>query len=458
MNRLNFREKTGYSFAALGDSAAYMFIGTFLMFFLTTVAGLAPAVAGTITAIGAVWNSLFNPVMGYISDHAMTRWGRRRPFMFAFAFPLMIAVSLLFTTFDIPYGFKILYYSLGVIIFWTSYTGFFVPYLALGAEYTQDYNERTVLRSYASFFNLIGSVISMSLPTMMVELMQSRNISTQMAWSVTGIFIATAVFVSIMITVRSARHKDKYVPQAAEDRQRVSIVKMFREYFQVLKLKPMKCLLFASLFFLTAYGMFMSDIVYYCTYNQGMSSGQISGILFFRAVISMTFIPFIAAICKKTDKRTGLILLIGLSAVLITVEKIAGVHGTFGMYVFIFCIAVGAAAYWQIMPAIIYDVCEYDQYTTGNQRQGTIVSLQGLVEAIASGIGTQMLGIILQLAGFDGAQQVQSAGALEWIENCTTFVPAIFMAASCYALYRYHITKAVFNEIKAELDKKKQQE
>ena len=75
MIRLNFREYTGFCFAALGDSAAYMFIGTFLMFFLTTVAGLAPAVAGTITAIGAVWNSLFNPVMGYISDHAMTRWG-----------------------------------------------------------------------------------------------------------------------------------------------------------------------------------------------------------------------------------------------------------------------------------------------------------------------------------------------------------------------------------------------
>ena len=98
-------------------------------------------------------------------------------FMFAFAFPLMTAVSLLFTTFDIPYCFKILYYGFGVIIFWTSYAGFFVPYFALGAEYTQDYNERTVLRSYASFFNLIGSVVSMSLPTMMIELMQSRNIS-----------------------------------------------------------------------------------------------------------------------------------------------------------------------------------------------------------------------------------------------------------------------------------------
>ena len=100
-----------------------------------------------------------------------------------------------------------------------------------------------------------------------------------------------------------------------------------------------------------------------------------------------------------------------------------------------------------------------DQYTTGNQRQGTSSCLFRVWwRPSPAGIGTQMLGIILQLAGFDGAQQVQSAAALEWIENCTTFVPAIFMAASCYALYRYHITKAVFNEIKAELDKKKQQE
>ena len=452
MDRLNFREKTGYSFAALGDSAAYMFIGTFLMFFLTTVAGIAPAAAGTITAVGAVWNSLFNPVMGYISDHAMTRWGRRRPFMFVFAFPLMAAVSLLFTAFDIPEGLRVIYYGVGVIIFWTSYTGFFVPYLALGAEYTQDYNERTVLRSYASFFNLIGSIISMSLPTMLVEIMRSRNMSVQTAWSVTGIFVAAVTFVSIMITVRSARDKDKYVPHYEHCRQRVSIIQMFREYFEVLKLRPMKCLLFASLFFLTAYGMFMSDIVYYCTYNQGMSSGQISGILFFRAVVSMAFIPLIAAICQRTDKRTGLMLLIGLSAVLITVEKLAGVQGAFQMYLFIFCIAIGAAAYWQVMPAIIYDVCEYDQYTTGSKRQGSIVSLQGLVEAIASGIGTQLLGIILQLAGFDGGAQAQSGIALEWIENCTTFVPAVFMAAACYALYRYHITKEVFNEIKAKLD------
>ena len=58
----------GYSSAAIGDAVAYTFINTYLMFFLTTVAGIRPAMAGTLTIIGAVWNALINPVMGYISD------------------------------------------------------------------------------------------------------------------------------------------------------------------------------------------------------------------------------------------------------------------------------------------------------------------------------------------------------------------------------------------------------
>lgn len=374
--------------------------------------------------------------------------------MLGFAIPMMIIVSLLFAAFDMPYVFKVIYYGIAVIIFWTSYTGFFVPYLALGAEYTNDYDERTVLRSYASFFSFIGSIISMSLPTIMVEFMENKNISTRLAWFITAAFVATVTFLSIMITFKSSKNKDVYISNTDTKNKSINIGELFKEYFQVFRLRPMKCLLFASLFFLISYGMFMSDVVYYCTYNHNMSSGNVSGILFFRAVASIALIPVIAAICSKTDKRTGLILLIGISAVLIVIGKILGVNDGFEMYIFIFCVAIGSGAYWQVMPAIIYDVCEYDEYTTGNQRQGAIVSLQGLVEAAASGIGTQILGIILQLAGFDGAAAVQSEPALEWIENCITFVPAIFMFASCYALYRYPITKDVFNKIKNELEKR----
>ena len=154
MEKLTFKNKIGYASAAFGDSASYAFINTFLLFFLTTVAGIEPAAAGTITIVGAVWNTLINPIIGYLSDNSATKWGRRRPFMLLMSLPLAASAYLLFTAVDLLPQVKAFYYGAVLIIFWSAYTGFFVPYLALGAEYTQDYDERTELRSYASLFNM----------------------------------------------------------------------------------------------------------------------------------------------------------------------------------------------------------------------------------------------------------------------------------------------------------------
>ncbi|MDY4959868.1 MAG: MFS transporter, partial [Lentihominibacter sp.] len=125
------------------------------------------------------------------------------------------------------------------------------------------------------------------------------------------------------------------------------------------------------------------------------------------------------------------------------------------LYLFIVLIGTATVTYWQVMPAMIYDVCEYDQLETGMQRQGTIVSIQGLVEAISSGIGAQILGLILQFAGFNSDAAAQSAHTMEWIENCTTFIPAIFLFLSCVALWKYPITKKVYEDICRKLEDSK---
>ena len=61
MSMLRTRDKIGYSSAAVGDAVSYMFVTTFILFFLTTVAGLQPAVAGALTAIGSVADAIANP-------------------------------------------------------------------------------------------------------------------------------------------------------------------------------------------------------------------------------------------------------------------------------------------------------------------------------------------------------------------------------------------------------------
>ena len=94
---LNFKTKLSYGVGGICDNTLYTLSGTYLLLFLTTVAGVSPAMAGTISAIGSIWEAICGPVVGYKSDAAITRFGRRKPFLLAAAFPVAIVTSMLFT-------------------------------------------------------------------------------------------------------------------------------------------------------------------------------------------------------------------------------------------------------------------------------------------------------------------------------------------------------------------------
>ena len=84
------------------------------------------------------------------------------------------------------------------------------------------------------------------------------------------------------------------------------------------------------------------------------------------------------------------------------------------------------------MPSIFYDICEYDKVTTGKKREAMILSFQGLVEAVAVGIGGQILGAILQMAGFNGSGTTQTIQAMTWIENSATILPVSYTHLDVY--------------------------
>lgn len=457
MNKTTFSEKIGYGFAALGDAAAYGFISVFLLFFLTTVAGIAPGTAGTIVAIGAFWNAVFNPIMGYISDRIYTRFGRRRPVILAFSLPLALSALLLFTNVDLPDGIKPVYYGIILMLYWTSYTGFFVPYLALGVDYTSDYDDRTVLRLFGSFFNMVGALFAMVAPSFLVSLFEKSGMTTDQAWAMTGLFIGVLSALSIIITFATSKKKDPPCQRPA-DLPKVSLKEaltdIFSEYFGVAKIGIIRYLLIANLCGLIVFTMLMSDVVYFFTFCKGMSAVEASSCLTFRVLLGVVFIPLTGKLIMLTDKRETMIGAYLLGSALLLVIRFLSLPGLLGTVVYMIGLSLCTTIYWQIMPGIFYDVCEYDKITNGRNRSATIVSFLGLVEALAAGIGGQLLGWILGAAGFDGGLPAaeQPASALLWIENCATLVPIGFCLVSCWALYKYPLTKKAYNEMIKKAD------
>ncbi len=452
--KLTFQNKIAYSSAAIGDAATYCLVGTYLMFFLTTVVHISPAAAGTIIAAGSVWDVIWSLVTGFQSDNSRSKMGRRRPFLLKGAVLLTVSCSLLFYTVHAGLLIKTLYYGLMVLVFWTGFSTFYVPYLALGAEFTDDYNERTYLRSYAYGFNILGTLLGIVLPSFIVDFLFNSGMSREGAWHMTGTSIGLVSAISIWITVVLAKDKDRNRPGGSEKKERLDMKyfsSMVRGYAEVLKLRPYQYLLSASILYLIANTVYTADRLYYYTYNLGFSPAFVTGVLLFASFIGILFMPVILTLTRWLDKRSLLLLMMLTSSVLVASAKFVGISTIGGMLVFTFVYGIGSSAYWQLLPAMLYDICEYDELKTGKRREGSIVSLQSVAEALSQAAAMQMLGIILQLAGFNGEALVQTTLALEWIENSLMIIPPVFMVLTVIMVFRYPISKKRFEEIRKQL-------
>ena len=463
--KLSLKVKTAYGVTAIADQCLFYLYGTFYIFYLTTVAGISPAVAGVISAIGAVWDALVAPISGYISDNVHSRFGKRKPMIMVMAFPMAIATSLLFTHIDASMTFKIIYYIAATMLYWTAFPLFFIPFLAWGAELTEDYNERTLLRSFAYVGNTAGMAIGTLLPTVIVDYLMNLGKSTEAAWHGTIIIVGVCVFISLFFGPAVIKERSNaYTPEEkaarkAEKRSAAETLAMifstFKEFKEVLKLRPLRYLIYASTFYLAATTIFASDRMFYFTYKMEASAAQISIMMAVATFSGVCFIPVVVATRKIADKRKQFVVGMLICAGIMLLYRFLGSTSLLATCIMLVAFDTGNMLYWQLLPAMIYDVCELDELVSGKQRQGTIVSLQSLSESLSEAAGMLVLGIVLQLAGFDKALDVQTETALFWVSNSYSFVPSIFMLFAVFMIYKYPITRERFNDILKGVERKR---
>ncbi|MBQ1421733.1 MAG: MFS transporter, partial [Firmicutes bacterium] len=198
-------------------------------------------------------------------------------------------------------------------------------------------------------------------------------------------------------------------------------------------------------------------MMYFFTYDLGLSSSASSALLISRALTGALLIPVTGAISRRIDKKWTLVLAYGLGVCILAMLRVIGVSGAsgaLGIAAYILGIVLLTAIYWQLIPSMYYDICEYDLWKTGRERQATIVSLQGLVEAVAVGLGSLILGIVLGAAGFDEAAAVQPETAITWIRNCTMVIPSVFYVIAMFILARHPLDRKEYNRILEDLRKR----
>jgi GPH family glycoside/pentoside/hexuronide:cation symporter len=160
--KLSFNFKVAYGIGQAGEGMFGTGLGFFLLFYYSQILGLSPGLAGSAIGLAVMADAVSDIFAGSLSDHWQSRHGRRHPFMYASFVPLSVTFFLLF--------FPLVDSELGLFIWLAVFTNlartmmslYHVPHIALGAEITEDINDRSALVASRQFFSNIGGLVALT--------------------------------------------------------------------------------------------------------------------------------------------------------------------------------------------------------------------------------------------------------------------------------------------------------
>ena len=155
--RLSWRIRLAFGVGQLAEGIKNSAFGIFLLFYYVSVMGLSGTMAGLALLIALCFDGITDPLMGSLSDSFKSRWGRRHPFMYCAALPFAISFYFLFSPPDNLSPLELFswltFFSILTRGLMTIHS---VPHLALNAELSDDYLERTTLSSMRNLFSMLG--------------------------------------------------------------------------------------------------------------------------------------------------------------------------------------------------------------------------------------------------------------------------------------------------------------
>ena len=438
--KLPVRLKLFWGSGAMGVAVLMNAVSILILAYFVVVLKISPELAGSIVFVSKIIDAISDPVMGVISDRARFAAGRRRPFLFVGSFIASIAFALIFTIPVFDSEWTTAAYAFGCLVLYTlGYTIFNVPYMAMSAEMTDGYEERTSLHGYrVAFVSIGGSLASAGAPLILEKLGQTRE-----SYMVIGVLFGAIIFASMMTCFFGTRQA-RVTQHVQSDHNIWSQFRLLTENRHFLVLITVKALQLIGvmstvsvvLFFMTQYVRL--DLVYL----------SIFGLL--NTAVTFLAIPLLRLIAARVGKRNtyflsaGITLLFNLSWALV---EPAPPMSEFLPGYWVRAVVSGIVIAGNVMLAMsmLTDTIDYDARRTGLRREGVYASMYSFVEKISGALGPFLVGWVMALTGYDKSLapgEQQSAEALSGILFGMAYLPAIMIGLSMLVLTFYRLDQA----------------
>ena len=408
--------------------------------------GLSPAVIGLAFAVPRLWDAFMDVMVGIYSDNLRTRWGRRRPLIvagavssgIAFAFIWMVPASLSATGSTV--------WLLGtLILFWTANTFYFIPLDALGMSLTENYDERTSVMAYRSFFAKIGQLASgwsfWLMETGWLGIGRVGAISVGWLWGSLVIFFG--VWPGVFL------RENTYAEARLQPRSRFwETVKLTFRSRSFLRITGY--LLFASTSLSISNAIHFYTHLHYVAQSDSRLAAQIYGVaISLNIVFGMLALPLVGWSSRRIGKhRTAQIAVSAtgfgaLSSWFLMTPSWPWL--SLGIAPFI---GVGIVAVYQLYFAMLADAAEEAALLHGRRSEGMYSAVSNCMVKAGQAAALAFAGGLLGWIGIEGKDMVPDEEQILWLRGLRASLPVALSIGAVLCLNRYPLTRKRLEEMR----------
>ncbi|MGI6631751.1 MAG: MFS transporter [Bacillota bacterium] len=423
--RVRLREKLGMGSLTLSINLVEQFVSTFLLYYLTDVFGLLPALAGVLLMLGRIWDGVNDPILGFFADNRRFRSGERvRPYALYFCGPLALMCVAMFAKVNISStALKFTYALLVYLIFDTVCTLIRLPAYGLPMLATSDVKERISINAYVSGAASLGGVLASLALWPIVRAFGGTDASGQIINQERGFLFGSMVIGAIIIAgclhcYFSTRERVKPIDEKEEKISAKSALMMLVKNKSWLQNSVFTLLYFSSNIVVT------SSIAYYATYVL-KAPGRVTAILGAFAAGSLLILPMVSSASKRYGRRVSMVCgssLLILSKVVFLLNPRSLAFAAVGGLIMGMSVGFNIVLF-STNRADLVDLLEWKH---GRRIENVMSTLSGFVAKCGSSVASLMVGFGLQLTGYVAGAAEQTAGTINMIISYQSAVPLVF--------------------------------
>lgn len=431
-----------FAFALLG-----LVVAVNLQFFYTDYVGLSAGLVSWSLLLARIFDAVTDPVIGYASDRTHTSIGRRRPYFIAAALPLGVAFYYLFTPPVVGdpsehQGLLLAYMLSLYILTYLIWTIGAIPYFSLGAELTDDYDERVRVIAVREAWALLGLLFATVLPAYLIHVYGGRD-----GYSFMGAILGAGTAVFLLIAGVVSKERPEF--------QRRPTMSPYAGWIETLRNPHFRRLLLAF----TASGIAGAVpavlVIYISVYVIGTPEWWASAIPGWLPTWSYYLLIYFGCgalslpLWNRVSARFGKRTTWGMAVVIATLTSAACFwldEGSVGYFSLILVFGgMSFGNYLSLPPSIVADVIDYDEVQTGRRREGSYFAVWAFATKLGNAItGFAALQVLEHVGYVPGVPQ--TAAVKTWMVWMYSWFPAVFYLLSGLALLRFQFTRADLDE------------